>query len=108
MQTADVWSKPGQQSAFANVSLTAGRHTFVSLLVPVRISDLPAHALRSFETDLVQTAGGGVVATVSWWHSMCVTTSPYCGTAVEISLNDDENGSSSGDPSWHIKRTPLA
>ncbi len=96
-QTADVWSKSGQQSAYANTKLlSAGRHSFVSLLVPVRVSDLPSQhtygftedrMLRSFETDLVQTATG-VVATVRWPRSMCVSSSTYCGTTVEIALND--------------------
>ena len=41
VQCVDVWSKENQQTAYANVTLTAGRHSFVSLLVPARIADVP-------------------------------------------------------------------
>lgn len=114
-QTADVWSKPGQQSAYANTTLTAGRHSFVSLLVPVRVSDLPPQTYasvagdqppRSFETQLTQTAGG-VVASVSWPRSLCTTGSPYCGTTMQIALNDGALSPPSGATAWVVTRRPL-
>ena len=115
-QTADVWSKPGQQSAYANTTLTAGRHSFVSLLVPVRVSDIPpqTHAgvagdqpRRSFVTELTQSASG-VVALVSWPRNLCATGTPYCGTTVEIALNDGALSPPSGATAWVVTRRPLA
>jgi hypothetical protein len=95
-QRVDVWSKPGQQSAFGNTTLTAGRHSFASLLVPVRSSDLPPAVLRSFATTLAQTADG-VTATVSWERAKC-SASDFCGTALDITLTDSN---------WSVHRRPL-
>ena len=101
VQCVDVWSKENQQTAYANVTLTAGRHSFVSLLVPARAADVPQpHAQqRSFESTVVQS-GSGVVATVRWPNAQCGG-SPYCGTELRMTLGDD------ADEGWGVERRPL-
>ena len=88
-QTAAVWSKKQQQTAFASASLReAGVYTFVSLLVPVHASDLGEAALRSFDTKIEQSgeAGGDVTATVVWSKSECHGGGGWCGTQLKMTI----------------------
>jgi hypothetical protein len=95
-QTVDVWQKPGQQTAYGNTTLTAGVHSFVSLLVPVQVSDLSAGDLRSFDSTIAQT-DVGVTATVSWGKTQCKS-SGFCGTAIDVVLTGN---------TWSVKRRPA-
>ena len=121
VQAVDVWSKKQQQTAYGRVRLDKpGRYSFVSLLVPVRAADLPSHgtttaqsagggdgkSLRSFNTSLTQQSGGGeegttVAASVEWRAALCVSSSEYCGTRLDITLGTQ------GGAQWSVKRTRL-
>ena len=115
VQTLDVWEKKQQQTAYAKVKLSApGRYSFLSLLVPVRASDLPAPpqrptrpgfgSERSFTTSVSQSSsptGGAVSATVMWNRTLCVSASKYCGTQLDIKLG------AQGGASWSVERTLI-
>ena len=96
-QTVDVWSKTNQQTAYAQTALTAGMYSFVSLLVPVKMTDLPDNVKQqSFTTALTQSAHGGVTASVSWDHC---TGSSYCDTTLQLTLH--------GNGTWAASRSAL-
>ena len=99
-QTVDVWSKPGQRTAFASTPLKgAGTYSFVSLLVPINGSDLPANTKRSFKTNITQTEDG-LSATVTWDESSCVGHNDYCGKQLDLHIG-------AGGSSWEVQRHPL-
>ena len=96
-QTVDVWSKKSQRTAFANATLVPGFQSFVSLLVPVKVSDLSPTGLRSFQSTVSQS-NEGVEATVSWDTSLCIG-SEYCGTLLRLQVK--HNGS------WSVLRSLI-
>eukprot|EP01052_Picozoa_sp_SAG31_P025078 SAG31_NODE_2176_length_6256_cov_1.835797_3_plen_873_part_00 len=108
-QTVDVWSKERQQSAFATAMLSVGRQEHVSLLVPVRVDDLPGQLdrqptdnldlLRSFESS-ISFSNGCAMATVSWPLSRCVGSS-YCGTKLQMTIDH------AAIDLWAVVRSPL-
>ena len=102
VQTVDVWEKNSQQTAFGSTLLaTPGRYSFLSLLVPVRATDLPSSgAGRSFVSTIKHTAQG-VQASVTWAAPRCSSGAAYCGTKLELSLGDQGQGQ------WLVKRTKL-
>lgn len=104
VQRVDVWGKNGQQSAFGRVTLEqssseGGRVWALSLLVPVKHSDVVNGHERSFVTSTTRSSDGeGVLMSVSWPLSMCQG-SPYCGTRLEIRLGTQDGRQ------WNVTRT---